>query len=54
VPNSGGARIPELGISTSTSIKKISCFLTAIGENTIKYGRARPRSYFFTVFDCNE
>jgi hypothetical protein len=30
--------------------KKISCFLTAMGENTIKYGRVRPRSYFLLVW----
>jgi hypothetical protein len=50
VPCNGGARIPELGIPTFTSIKKISYFLTAMGENTIKYGGARPRSYFFYCF----
>jgi hypothetical protein len=46
VEASGGARIPNLGIPTSTSTKKISYFLTALGENTIKYGRARPRRCF--------
>jgi hypothetical protein len=52
---SGGARIPNLGILTSTSTKiKSAVFLTIMGENTIKYGGARPRSYFFTVLDCNE
>jgi hypothetical protein len=43
---SGGARIPNLGIPTYISTKTISCFLTTMSENTIKYGGARPRSYF--------
>jgi hypothetical protein len=34
--------------------KKISYFLTVIGENTIKYGGARLRSCFFTVLDYNK
>jgi hypothetical protein len=42
----GGARISNLGIPTSTSTKKISCFLTAMNENTIKYGEVRSRSCF--------
>jgi hypothetical protein len=50
--SSGGARIPNLSISTSTSRKKISCFLTAMGENTIKYGGVGPRSYFFLLFSA--
>jgi hypothetical protein len=47
---SDGARIPELGIPTFTSTKKISYFLTGIDENTIKYDGARPRSCFFYCF----
>jgi hypothetical protein len=35
-----------LGIPTSTSTKKKQLFLTAVSENTIKYGGARPISYF--------
>jgi hypothetical protein len=45
-PGSGGARILKLSIPTSTSTKKISCFLIAMGENTIKYGGTRPRNCF--------